>query len=424
MYKRNLKDCDSLKYKLLVLLIILFFFKFPLLKSQNFRLLAEYETSKLNFDFLNPDNIAKQPSTTLLTVLLYNQSFKLLGGRLAMDWRGESNTTVIKNPGNTKDKWEFDPSLDAIECYYTYSDEQFSLSIGRKKIKWGVGYVNSPTAIVSKPPGPDDSNDHLYRLTGSDVVQMSFTNDKRQFDVILLPSTTNNKIHEKQNAFALRYYRYMAPFDLSLVGRLDQTLEYQVGLNSAVALGSALEIHGEFLFDSFNPGIYPASVDSFQFISRDDKTFRFLFGGQWSPSRKLNWVLEYLHFNNGYNEPEWNDYFNIVDQLKTNHSIPQLAESSDQILLSLQGSTPVRKSYLFSRWYYRNQLNTFDSEIVTLMNLLDYGTLFRLANTWKFKESSSFRMFMHHMFVVGSGQSEFSLRTNPYTFRFGVNWVM
>lgn len=392
------------------------------LQSQDFRLLGEYEYRQLNTSFYNPENILNLSNHTWFGILLYQDQLKLNeDSRIIIHGRGSLETRYI-NQGSKN--WDHDLRYQSIEAYYNYSNKDFTLSVGRKKIKWGVGYVANPTGIVSRPPGPEDSNDHLYSIIGADVIQFSFPKENKQFEILFLPGSKANKTYDRLNAFASRYYRYFAPFDMSWVGKIDQRLNYQLGYNTSVSLGNALELHGEFLFDSYNGAQIPQPRSMVQFVPDDRKTFRFLLGGQWSPSRKVNWVMEYLHFQNGYHESQWLDYKAIVQQLNSNHYMMPLQENADMALKNLASAAgvPLQKNYLFNRFHFSNLNRTVALEWVSFTNLNDFNTFVRWSSNIRFKESSPFSIFTHLVFILG-GNGEFGTIGHPYTYRIGFQWL-
>lgn len=402
---------------------ILIFFLFHPLYAQDFRFISEYEFRKINKDFLNPENILNLHDHWATSILIYQDRFKIDDeNRIIVLGRGQAKLFRIN--GRDGDRWDHEFDFQATEAYFNHSDDRFSISVGRKKIKWGVGYVSSPTDIISRPPGPDDSDDHLAAIPGSDVLQLSFPKEKSQFEIIFLPATKINKTYDQLNAFAARYYRYLQPFDMSFVARVDQRLKYQLGYNMAVTVGDAVELHGEFLFDAYNPAQIPDPVTMMRFIPDESKTYRFLIGGQYSPSSKVNIAAEYLHFENGYTRQQWQDYAGIVELLHENHYVDIFSERADDALRTLarQTRSPLQKSYLFTRFFYRNQNRTLSIESVNFSDLRYLDIFTRLAISFRFRDTSPVRLFSHLVWITG-GKGEFASFGHPFTFRLGCRWL-
>ena len=410
-----------MRYIVIILAIGSYLFMTKQAQAQDFRWINEYQYLSVNTAFDNPQNFISNPKHRAQSILLFEDQLKVKEkARIITQLRGSATGSLVDSQSTIN----ADARLGVNELYLTYSDEKFTLSVGRKRVRWGVGYVASPTDIISRPPDPEDSNDYLFALTGTDLLQLTFPKEKSQFELIYMPPSKTSEVYEKVNAFASRYYRYVKPFDISIMGKVDDNLEYQIGTNVSVALGNSLELHGEYLFDSFNGQLVPDNQVPERFTSSNSKTMRFLIGGQWSPSKKLNWATEFLYFHNGYSNAEWNTYKTIVDDLHLQYNILSLRPMVEQILSSrINNPSPLRKKYLFNRFYYRNLPRTFDMELVMFTNLSDYNTFYRLANNWRFRESGSLSLFSHIIFSTGNARGEFKLTAPLNVFRLGIQWL-
>lgn len=192
----------------------------------------------------------------------------------------------------TQEEWPFDGSgRSNVNTTRTYVSEAYAqtqtsdyvIALGRKKVRWGVAYVLSPTDLVSQGAQPSDPENDAYSMSGSDLLGTSITlGDSSILDFYYLPDDARNKAILRDQALAFRWYKFLSPFDISIVGRLEGSRQKSLGANTAVAIGDSLELHGEVLWslDNFQP--YPGQMATGHlFEQRKSEVYKALVGGQW-----------------------------------------------------------------------------------------------------------------------------------------------
>lgn len=398
-----------------VVSVCAFLFLYSKGSAQTSSFITEFEYNKVNDQRLNPENIQEVPHININTLFLYSQTLKVLKGTLNWDIRFSALNQFIHNEqaGESFNRNKF--RIDPIELFYKKPVGNFTFGAGRKKVKWGVGYVASPTDIVSQPPLPDDPGDRLFRIKGSDLAQISYVGTKAQYDLYLMPATNQNKLFFNDHSVAFKYFRSITPFDVSLVARADLDGRYQVGFNQTVTIGESLELHSDMIYQSTSDVPYPP-----EFQKKDEGTYRLLVGGQWSPKQNYNIVLEYFHLNEGYTPGQWNQLQEIVDlNLLLWRNDTLLAPIADANLKTMYASRsfPARKNYLFLRLYRNNIFKKGEIEWITFYGLDDAGSLNRIAFTYKFK--SKYAIYSHYQFVTGVGSGGFGLLDYTQTARIG-----
>ena len=382
--------------------------------SYSFSLRGESEWIDLSDSRLNPDNILERYDQRFESFLLGDVRYRGLGGVFETEFRlgyeylsGESLTSFDDN------------ELDAVinQLFYRSSTEPFSFVLGRKKVRWGVGYSYSPTDLVTQLKNPEDPDDRLSRVKGADLLQVSYLNGSSQIDLVYFPEVDwgFEDSFIAKNRFGMRWYQFIDPFDLSFVGSVDDDGEWAAGLNTSVAVGNALELHAEYLYTSENNRNYPdTGVDPIQYINpyfreSGDGIHDVVLGGQYTFENNLNLTLEYLYRSSGYSGSEFDAYSNRVAWL--NDQYMQLVDQSPAIAglseAAMNFRTPQRKHYLFTRLYHPEVVNFISLEMYSYVGLEDGSGLFVIMPTYK--GSDYLDLYVRLKKFWGDQDSEFGL---------------
>jgi hypothetical protein len=399
-----------------ICLIVAFLLMFGMnVQAQTSKYISEAEYNTVSKKLLNPQNIQQLPFLNVHNVFLYNKSIKIWKGSLNGNLRFSLTNQVIKDEINYYDAAEYEIRFDPNELYYQKSFNNFTFGIGRKRIKWGVGYVSSPTDIVSNPPSPTDPSDRLFQIKGSDLFQASYIGSKSQYDIYIMPKSDVNNSYFKNHSAAFRYFTNIQPFDISLVGRIDLDGKYQAGFNQTVAIGEKLELHSDAILSSNNFVRYPPD-----FSTKKGIGYRLLAGTNWSPSQNYNIVVEYFHISEGYSENEWNLLQNQITQLNELRTIESTAPTANEALRTIYNANvfPLRKDFIFTRLVRNNLFKDFELEWITFACINDTGTLNRLGIYYKFQ--SRFNLYCHYQFLLNESDSSYNLYGFENTCRLGL----
>jgi hypothetical protein len=396
-----------------------FFILCTLAHSQAFAMditfLNEFNLSEINNNKSNPDNLLSLPDYGLKNIVLFEQKTTLMKGDLILDGRLFANHNHILNNFSNTSKSTSEYTSEINELFYNYFGDTYLVSFGRKKVKWGVAYTSSPTDVVSPPNTAEDPSDTLSSVHGSDLAQLTLYGDTSQFDFFILPLSKHNNGFIESPALATRVYKYIAPFDLSLVSRLQENGESLYGINNSVAIGNDVELHSEYTWMSYNNLLYPTSKEGLIVLdNRSNPVSRFLFGGQWSPNKDWNFVLEYFHFTDGFSNKEWTNYQSMLNQLNlslTNELTKETAISSFNSFSS-RNQFPLRQNYLFTRILRKKITSKTDLELIVLLGL-DDGSYIQ-QSTVSIQTSNSVKIYIKLLTSAGDGDTEFGQFPNDY----------
>ncbi len=401
---------------LFILVVSLIVIRIESSRGQTSKFISEFEYNEINTDYLNPDNIQQLPYVNINNLFLYNNSLKLLKGSLNWNLRFGLNNQFIHTETNERDQVKHKPDFTPLELFYQKSVGNFTFAIGRKRIKWGVSYVASPTDIVSSPPPPEDPSDRLFQIKGSDLLEITYVGKRAQYDIYLMPATNVNTVFFSDHSAAFRYYRNIQLFDVSLVGRIDLQGAFQTGLNATASLGSKLEAHMDGIVISKSDVRYPPL-----FERKNTPAYRLLAGINYSPRDNYNIVVEYFHINEGYSSDEWDQFQEIINFYATQRLINDYSGATTSTMRTMYGSIifPMRKNFIFLRLFRSNFFTSkFDLEWITFGGLDDLGSLNRIGTYYKFR--SRFDLYIHYQFLANSSNSNFNMFGFAQSARIGI----
>ncbi|TLU83440.1 MAG: hypothetical protein FDX30_10440 [Chlorobium sp.] len=354
------------------------------------------------------------PETRLEAFTIGNLNYKVLGGvfetevRLGHEYTEDGSSNSVT-------------TFDINQFYYQKKFDNIGFLAGRKKVRWGVGYSYSPTDLVTQLRNPEDPEDRLGNVKGSDVFQLSFNRENSQVDVAYVPllDWSFNGPFVKNSRLAIRWYRLMDPYDLSLVSSVDENGKWAGGFNTSVTYGKALELHAEYLYTSSSNRQYPdTSIDPAGFSipyfeGRTGGYHEILVGAQYTFENNLNMTLEYLFTSAGYSDEEFKAYSAHVKYLNSSYPMPApdlslagLYESASNFVL------PLRTHYLFARLYHPEVLHTIALETFSYISLCDGSGFFVFQP--KYEKAKNYELYLRLKKFWGKSGSEFGLV--PYDF--------
>lgn len=331
-----------------------------------------------------------------------NDVLGVLGGTF------ETEVAVDGRHSFTDDRVD-DPEVRLNEAFFTRNAGDFTFSLGRKEVRWGVGYVSSPTDIISAAANPIDPDDRFFTLEGRTVAGLAYVGEASSVDVLaVLADDDANALNE--NALASRFYHNIGGLDLSLIGGIEDNGEYIVGANTAVTIGSALELHGDVVYDSdalsreiaFGPGGVPS-------LTRDSSV-RALTGGQWTSPNDINFVLEYLYFSDGLDNGE-------LRALIRSGALEALAGDS----VAGFGTTPLQTHYAFARVAKDEVFANIDIEWIAFKSLENSGYFQRLQFMMDIGEN--FEAYLDLVDVGGGSTTEFGQSPFDTSIRLGFTFT-
>jgi hypothetical protein len=211
-------------------------------------------------------SMLKEPSVTLLqNQLLLEPSFTL---RYRSRWSLAASAVGLAGTFHGLSVADFDPppgnaavasalgaaiepytgtrtQLRIKEMYAGLSAGDFDFTLGRRMVRWGVGYAFTATGVLDPPRDPTNPTDRLNINEGRDMVKADFVHGPHALSLAwssaaLAPA--GSKLHDTT---AFRYNILVHGFDTSLIAGNDRGGDAFGGLTFTRVFGTAWELHGE-----------------------------------------------------------------------------------------------------------------------------------------------------------------------------------
>jgi len=379
--------------------------------SISLRISGEYEYLDTHDTLINPSNILQRPENRVETFILGDVHYKAPGGNFKGEFRfGYQN--LFSSSEDFSDENTYNSQINQL--YYQSSSSPLSLLIGRKKVRWGVSYAYSPTDLISQTRTPEDPDDRLNLVKGADLMQVSWIRDNGQLDLVYAPDIDwdFNDSFFRQNRAGLRIYQLIEPFDVSVVGMLEEGGNWAAGCNTTVTFGNALELHAEYLYNSNNHRSYPkadsnpSSLDDTFFSDRNGGTHEVVLGGQYTFPGKWNLVMEYLFRSAGLSDNEFSDYRERIHYLDDQISSNPLAAPYYHEALSYF-SVPSSRNYLFARLYQPEITKHLSCELFSYVNIDDGSGMCVLMP--KYESGNNYDIYLRLKKFWGGDDTEFGM---------------
>ncbi len=373
--------------------------------AYSIRTILEYDHSNRSNSLLNPDNILEQETQRVEAISLIEETFTIPylenGGNITAVFRADYQ--YLKGRSHS----EGNSSSVFNELFYHKEIGKFAGSMGREKVRWGVGYSASPTDIITLFRRPINPDDRLQVLKGTDLFRISFSTEKSQTDLVYFPDVDiriedmDAELNEQRVGF--RHYHHAGPAEFSLVAKLEERGVWAAGANATMTVGKALELHAEYLFTSSTERLYPSgSIVRPSYTQDGSGVHDLLIGANYTFKNQWNIVTEYLFSDGGFTDRQAENYYDnlrYMDQL-----YGQSATLTNMATGGLLGAasvieTPVRQHNIFTRLYKDNIFgSSFAFEWFSMINIEDgsgfqvlqprytaadwYDIYLRIENTW------------------------------------------
>jgi hypothetical protein len=288
---------------------------------------------------------------------------------------------------------ERDTDFRVNELYYQRFFGNVLTAVGRKRVRWGVGYVSSPADVVSSSASPLDPEDRFFEIEGRDAVQVKATFSASSIEVLALRED-DDALYVEDHAVVGRAYANVRSVDVAVIGGVEQGGAVVAGGTAAYTIGDALEVHGEVLYDSDIAGRIPVVQPDGLLRMPRDETVQALLGGQWTSGGGVNVIVEYLYFGGGLS----GDAFRRLVQAGA------LAVVSTEVR-DASAIRPLQTHYAFGRIAKSNVFTDVDVNWIAFAALEDGSHTQRLQVVWNAHDHLG--LYGEIFGVYGSSTSEF-----------------
>ena len=281
-------------------------------------------------------------------------------------------------------------------------------SLGRKNVRWGVGFVSSPTDIVTVPVSPLNPEDRFYEIEGRDLLQYSWLGAASSVDLLFVKGQ-ENAVHLESNALYWRYYANKNNIDLALIGGVPTENDgYVIGGNITSSLGQALELHLELIYNSQQRGREPIFNELGEIVFSEDEQIRALLGGQWSTDGGFNIVFEYLYLQDGLSKQ---GIANIVNLSRQGAVVNALSIATGLL----------QTHYIFLRFGKDDVLGNWDNSLVYFASAESASSVYKYEISRTFDSGVS--VYGEFLQFSDDDNGEFALARAEYLVNLGLKYV-
>ncbi len=198
------------------------------------------------------------------------------------------------------------------EFYYDFTVAEQDLSIGKKRLSWGVGYGFRPLDVVQK-----ENRRRLYDQTIEGVPLLSWDHFAASWALTVLytpPSHGTFGNEAAESALALKYQTAWQSADIHSVIRISKENHTEIGGGFANVVNESLELHGSFLYQRRyakrlnrlieNPQSPLLSEDPMQLHTLHNGG-KALFGFTWTTLAGISLIGEMWYDKNAYSRRQW-----------------------------------------------------------------------------------------------------------------------
>ncbi|HEY0143930.1 MAG TPA: hypothetical protein VGF48_23795 [Thermoanaerobaculia bacterium] len=419
--------------------LALLLFAFPLFAqdestSSSFQnhgsVIGELGTDTRADSFFNPDNALYMPPLHSRLVRL-NDDFSAtlpyelgVNGKVALEWSGDADSRVTRG--------------QIRELYLTRSLGDFTVTAGRRILKWTNGYAFAPAGVLDPPRNPADPQDRLGRLGGRDIAQVDwFRGDHTATLVYSFPFETRAGGGER--VLAARYNVLWKGVDFSAIAAIPSESPERLAFSASYVIGEALELHGETSFQRGSDVILPRAAllddprqllgnDYFTGSDDDDVRMRVLIGANYTFRGGTNLVVELYHTDEGLSAREWNNFLaqsRYADSLRDDprHQAPIRDGYTLPELNLLQGlsylrAQEIRRDYGFVRVARAWRDQTLSTTALALVNLHDGSFLVTPEASYTVRRQTS--VYARATLFYGNERSQYGNVPTGQSFTVGV----
>lgn len=334
----------------------------------------------------------------------------------------QTDSRFVLNPEGHVHFWKFNflisPTVEANhqgkfktrfrELNGNFSLGNFDLTVGRRLISLGTGYIYTPISVITPDLKISDPEDTERANKGVDLIKLDYSLENFSLSAIVF------KKNNWQN-YALFAYYGARHFDFYGILYYPDYKKLEYGFAFSFSAGQALELHSEIMFKQKVPyyrhKVYDVDNPEVTFTENplylpNERTYvESVVGGNLTLRNGTNIIFEYLHKDWGINRQEW-EKLRLHYQYNFSHLEDELSQmniQADQDLFTQQNQRGLFRDYLFLRFFKSFQKT--DISLITYTNLRDWSTTFILR--FEYQLSDGIYLYLSPMIFAGKNDSEF-----------------
>ncbi len=313
------------------------------------------------------------------------------------------------------------------ELYANVSiDSHWDVTVGKKILRWGVGYAWTPTGVLDPVRDPRDPTDRLSQYEGRELVDLRGTYGSHNFEVAYSSPRVFSKLQtrSREDQWAVKFNSLFRKLDYSLIasfGGLQAANRY--GANATYVLGQSLEFHGEFIAQRGSRLYYPQPIvledPQVTFSSpfyaplkeHDGSIYtKALAGANYTLPSGWNLVVEYYHDGQGLSgiERQRLDAFVEFNEQQSRLAGPSNTNlPAANLLWTLQGIGGISRAqnHLFVRVARDRLANKWNLENIAIFSLRDGSSIWIPQVAFDFSELVG--TYLRYTYYAGDRMSEF-----------------
>lgn len=316
----------------------------------------------------------------------------------------------------TDDEWTDEGVL--YELYGQAAlNQNVTLWLGKKTVKWGRGYIWNPAAFVGKQKDVNDVDANLegYALAMGEFVK-SFDSPLQTLAItpVIIPvnGDLNQDFSDTHNMnFALSLYFLLADTDIGLYGFADDHGQWKIGGDFARNLLTNWEIHAEWAYEDHAEHWYLDQDATLQ--RRSQSATNVLLGTRYLTSWNTTIIAEYLHNDAGFSASETDNFFDAAD-VALNTENRQLLSTVKSFQKDRFSGQFLMQDYLYLKI---SQPEPFDFLYFTPSAFLIYNLnddSVRFGSEFKYSRFTNLDLTVRQQYFPSHQGTEFGEKMNAY----------
>lgn len=233
------------------------------------------------------------------------------------------------------DEGDNEAKLELNELFYETSWSDWEISLGKKRLGWGVGYGFRPLDLLQQEPR---RTVQPPRLDGIASVILEKFSDTSSWSLIYANDIQwqGLDIIDTRHAGALRWYQSLEQWDLLAITYLGEGGELAIGGGFSRVLGDAWKIHTEWVYRRDYAQWHNSLLDSGEIIAISNPMYQqsqrgalqTVVGLYWTGTSGLNLLVEYGYDGTAYRTADWQNLFDLTQQQHHWLNVPNLPSAA------------------------------------------------------------------------------------------------